>query len=303
MLVVVLLSMMIVTKSFEYFEQKSTRKIRIWTHQSCLLYLSRETKSHERPHWEGHADRLHYIVFALHVFQVIMFVLPLMRDRLSWETTLGCGLCCQVVLYCLWSLMRHHLSRETTFCYGLCREVPLYCVWSHEKPPHMRDHLTWETTLWCGLWREVPLYCVCSTGVPVEWWDATWPTTCPRHVLWRRQNATGYLWNGCKFITVTSHKCHGISNKWQFYCFIKSLLRLTRKHRNCGLLTVPLGGGLPVTSGFPSQRASKEESGSMSWCCKLLYEKDGAGGYERDTYRKTSNKRLTLVGNKIITQM
>ena len=259
MLVVVLLSMMIVTKKFWIcMWTKKYKKIRIWTHQSCLLYLSRETTSHERPHWDGHADRLHYIVFALYSRLSCLFYL-------SWETASHERPPFDEVFVVRLYYIVFDFSWQTTF---------------HGRPPFamvfvkrtrfivfdlMKNHLSWETVLWCSLCRKVPLYCVCSTGVPVEWWDATWPTTCPRHILWRRQNATGYLWNGCKFIIVTSHKCHGISNKWQFYCFIKSLLRLTRKHRNCGLLTVPLWEGLPVTSGFSLQRASKDESGSMSW--------------------------------------
>ena len=74
-------------------------------------------------------------------------------------------------------------------------------------------------------------------------------------------------------IKVTSHERHGMSSHWQRCCLFNCLFRCTLKKTSTSTLqtyniqvTGPLWGNPPVTSGFPSQRASNVESVFTSYC-------------------------------------
>ena len=64
-------------------------------------------------------------------------------------------------------------------------------------------------------------------------------------------------------IAVTSHWSHGVTNNRQIDCLFNSLLRKTGNHQ-CPALMGPFKGDLPVTGGFPQQRASDTKTVSMS---------------------------------------
>ena len=66
-------------------------------------------------------------------------------------------------------------------------------------------------------------------------------------------------------ITVTSHKCHGISNKQRLDFLFNSLFRLTTTNKISALLVL-CEGNLSVTGGFPTQRTNNVETISMWWC-------------------------------------
>ena len=80
-----------------------------------------------------------------------------------------------------------------------------------------------------------------------------------------------YVMSRMTFITVTSPQHHSISNHWQLNCLFYNLFRLTSKKTSKAVLLALCEGNPPVTGGFPSQRASKMESISMSWHKKQVH--------------------------------
>ena len=66
-------------------------------------------------------------------------------------------------------------------------------------------------------------------------------------------------------ITVTSHHLHGVSNHRPFVCLFNGLLRLTWNKNFKDALLALCEGNLPVTGGFPSERASNAENIFISW--------------------------------------
>ena len=63
---------------------------------------------------------------------------------------------------------------------------------------------------------------------------------------------------------------HVISNHWQLNCLFNRLFRHTIKKTSKLNISGPLSGNLPITSGFPSQRAKNAEHVSMSWHRHLM---------------------------------
>ena len=59
-----------------------------------------------------------------------------------------------------------------------------------------------------------------------------------------------------KSITVTSYEHDGVSNHQQFHCLFNRLSRCPPKKISKLIVTGPWEENLPVTDGFPSQRAS-----------------------------------------------
>ena len=71
-------------------------------------------------------------------------------------------------------------------------------------------------------------------------------------------------------ITATSNDCHGILNYQSIECLFNHLFRLkTKEHQRSALLAL-CGGNPPLTSGFPSQRASNTENVSIWWRHNVL---------------------------------
>ena len=69
-----------------------------------------------------------------------------------------------------------------------------------------------------------------------------------------------------QLITGTSHKHHGVSNRWQLNCLFNSFSRLTSKETSKLCITGPMWREPQVTGGFLyHQRASDAESSSMPW--------------------------------------
>ena len=65
-------------------------------------------------------------------------------------------------------------------------------------------------------------------------------------------------------ITVMLWEHHGISNYWKLDCLFHSLFGLIQSHHHSFALRALCEGNPPIIGGIPSQRASKEESMSMS---------------------------------------
>ena len=98
--------------------------------------------------------------------------------------------------------------------------------------------------------KFVPMICLSSTPSPV--WTRFRPYVVTSSICFLG-------------ITVTSHKCHGISNKQQLDFLFNSLFRLTTTNKISALLVL-CEGNLAVTGGFPTQRTNNAETISMWWC-------------------------------------
>ena len=105
--------------------------------------------------------------------------------------------------------------------------------------------------------------------------------------------------------TVTWHEHHIISNHGQVGCLFNSLFRLTQIHHQRSTLPVVCEGNPPMTSRFPSQRASDVTHVSITSSCNtghrfsLVHPLMNVHHYAWTTV-KPLNISYTLVGNKIV---
>ena len=82
---------------------------------------------------------------------------------------------------------------------------------------------------------------------------------------WKHRCNPSYVPDVINVITATSNDRHGYSNCRSIECLFNRLFRLTTNEHQMSVLLGLCEGNPPVTSGFPSQRASKAENVSIWW--------------------------------------
>ena len=106
--------------------------------------------------------------------------------------------------------------------------------------------------------------CIVLNDIFLFWTKFHWNFFLRVQLIMGKNQATNHYLNQCSS-QWHHNKCDGVSNHWRLVCLLNRLFRRRSKKISKLWVTGLCEGNPPVTSDFPSQRASNSENVSIWW--------------------------------------